>query len=157
MFQPCECDLLGSLTEQCDVITGTCSCRAGVSGSKCHTCQRGYWELSENGCQQCQCDDVGALSSVCNVTTGQCPCKVRLNQAIFLCVRLTCVVSLLKLYTHLSYWNRFTTLSTSQQWRRPACCFRRTLVVWRAVPARLDHSVWISRMISHVYSVSVWA
>ena len=118
MFQPCECDLLGSLTEQCDVITGTCSCRAGVSGSKCQTCQQGYWELSENGCQQCQCDDVGALSSVCNVTTGQCPCKVRSTCPFSGIIRQVVHTSSILESFHQSR----ITLSTTHQWRRPAYC-----------------------------------
>ena len=47
---PCECYPYGSLSQQCDVETGACRCRSGVSGVKCDKCSHGFAELTSKGC-----------------------------------------------------------------------------------------------------------
>lgn len=42
--------LTGSLKPQCD-NSGTCVCKANVTGWKCERCKDGYHSLSEGGCR----------------------------------------------------------------------------------------------------------
>ena len=39
------------ITGQCDLTTGQCECKPGVSGTKCERCNTGFWNLGENGRQ----------------------------------------------------------------------------------------------------------
>lgn len=39
---PCECDVIGSASQQCDRETGVCVCHKGIGGEKCDQCDRGY-------------------------------------------------------------------------------------------------------------------
>ena len=34
----CNCSALGSLSPECDDVTGMCACRANVTGDKCDFC-----------------------------------------------------------------------------------------------------------------------
>lgn len=40
---PCECDVIGSSSQQCDRETGVCVCHKGIGGEKCDQCDRGYY------------------------------------------------------------------------------------------------------------------
>ena len=71
----CQCDPTGALSSDCDPVTGTCSCKAGVSGPLCDQCLPGFFGFSDAGCQPCSCHSVGSLSSICNATTGECSCQ----------------------------------------------------------------------------------
>ena len=48
--QDCGCDPLGAADLQCDP-SGQCVCKEGVEGEKCDRCQRGYFNLTSNGCR----------------------------------------------------------------------------------------------------------
>lgn len=39
---PCECDVIGSASQQCNRETGVCVCHKGIGGEKCDQCDRGY-------------------------------------------------------------------------------------------------------------------
>lgn len=75
----CNCNPMGTLTgSSCNVVSGQCQCKAGVTGLKCDQCLPGFYNLSSSGCDPCQCDSVGVLSSsggICDQSTGQCQCK----------------------------------------------------------------------------------
>ena len=73
---PCGCNAIGSTSLACDVATGACTCKAGVTGIKCDQCMDAFWKLSSLGCEGCLCDPSGSLSSTCDKTTGACQCKV---------------------------------------------------------------------------------
>ncbi|NXT81584.1 LAMC3 protein, partial [Zapornia atra] len=75
--QPCHCHPAGSLQPQCD-SSGTCLCKANVTGWKCERCKDGYHSLSEGGCRPCTCDPVGSVST-CDPNTGHCTCKERVE------------------------------------------------------------------------------
>ena len=47
----CDCHVQGSLTSQCDLVTGVCQCKPGVEGAKCDRCMVGYYGLDEDGCK----------------------------------------------------------------------------------------------------------
>ena len=49
--EPCECNLNGAVSSQCDLDSGQCQCKAGVSGAKCDHCLPGYYGFSWEGCQ----------------------------------------------------------------------------------------------------------
>ncbi|XP_048583639.1 laminin-like protein epi-1 [Nematostella vectensis] len=73
--QACRCDSMGSMDLQCNLTTGICSCKPGVTRTKCTECADGYKNFSSAGCAACDCDVNGSRSGVCNKTSGQCPCK----------------------------------------------------------------------------------
>ncbi|NWY56691.1 LAMC3 protein, partial [Chionis minor] len=75
--QPCHCHPAGSLQPQCD-SSGTCLCKANVTGWKCERCKDGYHSLSEGGCRPCACDPAGSVG-ICDPNTGHCTCKVRVE------------------------------------------------------------------------------
>ncbi len=45
---PCDCSEASEST-QCDLTTGQCKCKNGVTGQKCDRCMAGYWNLGPNG------------------------------------------------------------------------------------------------------------
>src|SRR6218665_3211703 len=49
------CDLCNcgpaSVSPDCDVYSGQCQCRPGVTGRKCDQCEQGYWNYGPRGCQ----------------------------------------------------------------------------------------------------------
>ena len=49
--QPCSCNPYGSVHSTCNKITGECECIANVVGSKCDSCQSGYYGLDRFGCK----------------------------------------------------------------------------------------------------------
>ena len=71
----CQCDVVGSLSLDCNPITGVCSCKPGVGGPLCDQCLPGFFGFSASGCQPCSCHSVGSLSTICNATSGQCVCR----------------------------------------------------------------------------------
>ncbi|XP_042769208.1 laminin subunit gamma-3 [Panthera leo] len=71
--QPCDCHPAGSLRLQCD-DSGTCACKATVTGWKCDRCLPGFHSLSEGGCRPCTCNPAGSLGT-CDPHSGRCPCK----------------------------------------------------------------------------------
>ncbi|NXU87447.1 LAMC3 protein, partial [Xiphorhynchus elegans] len=75
--QPCHCHPAGSLQPQCD-NSGTCLCKANVTGWKCERCKDGYHSLSEGGCRPCTCDPAGSVGT-CDPNTGHCTCKERVE------------------------------------------------------------------------------
>ncbi|NXN29360.1 LAMC3 protein, partial [Nycticryphes semicollaris] len=75
--QPCHCHPAGSLQPQCD-SSGTCLCKANVTGWKCERCKDGYHSLSEGGCRPCTCDPAGSVG-ICDPNTGHCTCKERVE------------------------------------------------------------------------------
>lgn len=72
--EECSCDTVGSVSTDCDPVTGTCVCLSGVTGERCDQCLAGFTGFSSMGCVQCSCHQVGAASDVCDPVTGQCPC-----------------------------------------------------------------------------------
>ena len=70
----CTCNPTGSIGSDCNIGTGQCSCKPGVTGLSCDRCVDGFHSFSETGCQQCTCSDVGSVNNNCNVNTGVCTC-----------------------------------------------------------------------------------
>ncbi|XP_076245323.1 wing blister [Calliopsis andreniformis] len=69
---PCDCDPLGSSSNECNEISGQCPCKPLFEGRDCSSCIEGYGNVTA-GCRECDCD-VGALDEVCDPVTGECRC-----------------------------------------------------------------------------------
>uniref|UniRef100_A0A0K0EC03 Laminin subunit beta-1 n=2 Tax=Strongyloides stercoralis TaxID=6248 RepID=A0A0K0EC03_STRER len=81
----CQCNLYGSKNNNnnCDSITGKCSCLPNVIGDKCDSCAENYYNIqSGNGCIKCDCDPTGVILDdnrkpimSCDLFNGQCHCQ----------------------------------------------------------------------------------
>ncbi|XP_037620786.1 laminin subunit beta-3-like isoform X1 [Sebastes umbrosus] len=72
----CSCSPDGSLSDDCDLLTGQCPCRPHFHGRTCDVCSKGYWKPALTGrCQPCSCDPTRSYSDTCNQSTGQCECR----------------------------------------------------------------------------------
>ena len=47
---PCDCNMFGSIDQNCNQSTGVCRCKYGVAGDKCDYCEQSVNELTELGC-----------------------------------------------------------------------------------------------------------
>lgn len=66
----CNCDSTGSVGEDCDIITGQCSCLPATSARDCSQCSQGTFNLhssNPDGCQPCFCS---GLSNTCSSASG---------------------------------------------------------------------------------------
>ncbi|XP_058858363.1 agrin isoform X6 [Acipenser ruthenus] len=61
---PCNCDVTGSVRDDCEQMSGLCSCKTGVIGMKCNQCPDGR-EMGVNGCDK-------GPSAVASCTGVQC-------------------------------------------------------------------------------------
>uniref|UniRef100_A0A8D0AWN3 Agrin n=1 Tax=Sander lucioperca TaxID=283035 RepID=A0A8D0AWN3_SANLU len=59
---PCNCDATGSVRDDCEQMSGLCSCKTGVKGMKCNVCPDGS-KMGMNGCPEAptSCEEL-----VCN-------------------------------------------------------------------------------------------
>ncbi|XP_067096927.1 LOW QUALITY PROTEIN: agrin-like [Osmerus mordax] len=48
---PCNCDSVGSVRDDCEQMSGLCSCKAGVKGMKCNVCPDGS-RMGMSGCDK---------------------------------------------------------------------------------------------------------
>ncbi|XP_057303936.1 laminin subunit alpha-1-like isoform X1 [Hydractinia symbiolongicarpus] len=71
----CDCHVLGSYNQSCDLVTGQCPCRPGVVNTKCDKCATNYFGLSIAGCTPCNCNLKGSMNTQC-AETGQCSCFI---------------------------------------------------------------------------------
>ncbi|CAK9826445.1 Laminin subunit beta-1 [Anthophora retusa] len=71
---PCECDVVGSLSDSCNAYDGTCKCKPGFGGRRCDECQANYWGNPNVECHPCDCDLTGSASQQCDRETGMCIC-----------------------------------------------------------------------------------
>ena len=71
----CTCNSTGSVSNNCNGVTGACPCKPGVGGAQCSECLPGYFGFSNSGCQPCACHPNGSVSSTdCDSSTGRCSC-----------------------------------------------------------------------------------
>ncbi|XP_028266804.1 agrin isoform X2 [Parambassis ranga] len=77
---PCKCDATGSVRDDCDQMSGLCSCKVGVKGLKCNVCPDGS-KMGMNGCDKgpnaptsCQ-DLVCSFGATCIKLNGQAHCE----------------------------------------------------------------------------------
>ncbi|XP_033823066.1 laminin subunit beta-3 [Periophthalmus magnuspinnatus] len=72
----CSCFPAGSVSQNCDPVTGQCPCRPHSTGLQCESCSPGFWRpAGSDRCVPCACDPNAARSNVCDQQTGQCQCR----------------------------------------------------------------------------------
>ncbi|KAK0173519.1 hypothetical protein PV328_006704 [Microctonus aethiopoides] len=71
---PCECDVVGSVSDKCNPYDGSCQCRPGFGGRRCNECQANFWGNPNIECFPCDCDSTGSASAQCDRDTGRCVC-----------------------------------------------------------------------------------
>ncbi|XP_077465267.1 agrin isoform X6 [Stigmatopora argus] len=77
---PCNCDASGSVRDDCEQMSGLCSCKAGVKGMKCNMCPDGS-KMGMNGCDKGpealnSCDElVCSFGASCIKVNGQAYCE----------------------------------------------------------------------------------
>ncbi|XP_078805816.1 agrin isoform X18 [Oryzias latipes] len=77
---PCSCDPVGSIRDDCEQMSGLCSCKTAVKGLKCNVCPDGS-KMGMNGCDSGpeapgSCADlVCGFGATCIVVNGQAHCE----------------------------------------------------------------------------------
>uniref|UniRef100_A0A673LHA0 Agrin n=1 Tax=Sinocyclocheilus rhinocerous TaxID=307959 RepID=A0A673LHA0_9TELE len=76
---PCNCDGVGSVRDDCEQMSGLCSCKPGVKGMKCNVCPDGS-KMGANGCDKGNapksCDElVCHFGASCVEVNGQAHCE----------------------------------------------------------------------------------
>ncbi|KAI5729364.1 hypothetical protein M8J76_001799 [Diaphorina citri] len=68
---PCQCDIDGSKSFECEQFGGQCQCKPNVIGRRCEMCATGYYGFPD--CHPCNCP----FTAVCDSYTGECICAAR--------------------------------------------------------------------------------
>ncbi|XP_068453811.1 agrin isoform X7 [Clinocottus analis] len=77
---PCNCDATGSVRDDCEQMSGLCSCKTGAKGMKCNVCPDGS-KMGMNGCDKgpeapSSCDDlVCRFGAACFEVNDQANCE----------------------------------------------------------------------------------
>ncbi|XP_070695421.1 agrin [Pempheris klunzingeri] len=77
---PCKCDATGSVRDDCEQMSGLCSCKTGVKGMKCNVCPDGS-KMGMNGCDKgpeapTSCEElVCSFGASCIEVNGQAHCE----------------------------------------------------------------------------------
>ncbi|XP_072222987.1 agrin isoform X2 [Leuresthes tenuis] len=77
---PCSCDPVGSVRDDCEQMSGLCSCKTGVRGLKCNLCPDGS-KMGMNGCDNGpdapkSCGElVCSYGATCTEVNGQAHCE----------------------------------------------------------------------------------
>uniref|UniRef100_UPI0037E850BC agrin isoform X1 n=1 Tax=Semicossyphus pulcher TaxID=241346 RepID=UPI0037E850BC len=77
---PCNCDATGSVRDDCEQMSGLCSCKTGVKGMKCNVCPDGS-KMGMNGCDKgpeapTSCEElVCSYGASCIMVSGQAHCE----------------------------------------------------------------------------------
>uniref|UniRef100_A0A8D3A5N3 Agrin n=1 Tax=Scophthalmus maximus TaxID=52904 RepID=A0A8D3A5N3_SCOMX len=74
---PCNCDATGSVRDDCEQMSGLCSCKTGVKGMKCNVCPDGS-KMGMNGCPEAptSCEElVCSFGASCIEVNGQAHCE----------------------------------------------------------------------------------
>ncbi|KZC04266.1 Laminin subunit alpha-1 [Dufourea novaeangliae] len=68
---PCNCNLAGSVSDECDMETGQCRCRAGSTGRDCSECTAYRHVYINNVCTSCNDNCTGVLLDTVAVLTQE--------------------------------------------------------------------------------------
>ncbi|XP_030622895.1 agrin [Chanos chanos] len=77
---PCNCDPVGSVRDDCEQMSGLCSCKTGVKGLKCDVCPDGS-KMAMSGCDKgpeapTSCDELECkFGATCVEFNGQAHCE----------------------------------------------------------------------------------
>lgn len=70
---PCNCDIDGSKSFECEQFGGQCSCKANIIGRQCEACKTGFYGFPD--CKPCDCPS----TAICEKQTGECICPPRVT------------------------------------------------------------------------------
>ncbi|KAM4609928.1 agrin [Polymixia lowei] len=77
---PCNCDAVGSVRDDCEQMSGLCSCKTGVKGMKCNVCPDGS-KMGMSGCDKgpeapTSCDELEcSFGASCVEVNNQAHCE----------------------------------------------------------------------------------
>nr|XP_046222264.1 LOW QUALITY PROTEIN: agrin-like [Oncorhynchus gorbuscha] len=77
---PCNCDAVGSVRDDCEQMSGLCSCKTGVKGMKCNVCPDGS-KMGRSGCHTgadapTSCNELDCkFGASCVEVNGQAHCE----------------------------------------------------------------------------------
>uniref|UniRef100_A0A8C7QHD9 Agrin n=1 Tax=Oncorhynchus mykiss TaxID=8022 RepID=A0A8C7QHD9_ONCMY len=77
---PCNCDAVGSVRDDCEQMSGLCSCKTGVKGMKCNVCPDGS-KMGRSGCDTgadapTSCNELDCkFGASCVEVNGQAHCE----------------------------------------------------------------------------------
>ncbi|KAJ8371027.1 hypothetical protein SKAU_G00110550 [Synaphobranchus kaupii] len=77
---PCNCDAAGSVRDDCEQMSGLCSCKTGVKGMKCNVCPDGS-RMGTSGCDRgpqtsISCEEMDCqFGASCVEVNGQAHCE----------------------------------------------------------------------------------
>lgn len=74
--EACDCDPIGSVSEQCNRYIGQCECKEGFGGRQCNECETNFWGDPNVECRPCDCDPYGSATQQCDRISGQCNCTI---------------------------------------------------------------------------------
>ncbi|ODM92460.1 Laminin subunit alpha [Orchesella cincta] len=72
---PCQCDIRGSKSFECETFGGQCQCKENVIGRRCERCKTGFFGYPD--CKPCDCPS----TALCDDNTGECVCPPRVTGA----------------------------------------------------------------------------
>uniref|UniRef100_A0A8B9H3K8 Agrin n=1 Tax=Astyanax mexicanus TaxID=7994 RepID=A0A8B9H3K8_ASTMX len=73
---PCNCDSVGSVRDDCEQMTGLCSCKTGVKGMKCDVCSDGSKMPANGASAPKSCTELKCLfGASCVEENGQAHCE----------------------------------------------------------------------------------
>lgn len=70
---PCNCDIDGSRSFECEQFGGQCLCKANIIGRQCEACKTGFYGFPD--CKPCDCPS----TAICEKHTGECICPPRVT------------------------------------------------------------------------------
>lgn len=70
---PCNCDVEGSTSFECEKFGGQCPCRPNIIGRRCEICRTGFYGFPR--CKPCNCPK----TALCEPGSGRCICPPRVT------------------------------------------------------------------------------
>ncbi|CAK9798131.1 Laminin subunit alpha [Anthophora quadrimaculata] len=70
---PCNCDIDGTISFECEKFGGQCPCKPNIIGRRCEICKTGFYGFPN--CKPCNCPS----TALCEPETGACICPSRVT------------------------------------------------------------------------------
>ncbi|XP_033329969.2 laminin subunit alpha [Megalopta genalis] len=70
---PCNCDINGTISFECEKFGGQCPCKPNIIGRRCEICKTGFYGFPN--CKPCNCPS----TAYCELATGACNCPARVT------------------------------------------------------------------------------
>lgn len=70
---PCQCDIEGTTSFECEKFGGQCPCKPNIIGRRCETCKTGFYGFPD--CKPCNCPS----TAICEPERGECICPSKVT------------------------------------------------------------------------------